>query len=397
MTSTAPLLDELTSAAAAVRGQGWVSAGLGQPGAPVDLLGATGSPLSALAGAGLDWFTPFVAFLEEPLDQLRGDPGPVTSSARDFGGAGQEITALARSYRDATGAQTSGWSGGAAADYRDAGARHADGIAALGQASGTVASAIAGAGEVVGQAVEAVTQLIAEAAGKIIPIMSEAVAAAPATFGQSIAEAIPVCVQIAVEYGQKILAKLGALLASGQNLLKLVQGALAVVDVVKQVLAAISHQSTQGGTAPAGNGAGQQASGYQAATPPSWTGGFSVAPQSFDSSPLPYGSEPGHGSGVAATASAGNGPAGIAGRPGIGPGAEFAGVEGKDLAAGRPSTGSAARAGPAGTGMGGAPVGAGGAQGAGDKEHRRRYSVPARPDELFGADSPVIGPGAIGE
>ena len=65
--------------------------------------------------------------------------------------------------------------------------------------------------------------------------MTEAIAAAPATFGQSIAVAIPQCVQIAVDYGAQIAGKLAALLASGENLIKLIDGALGVLKIVKQV------------------------------------------------------------------------------------------------------------------------------------------------------------------
>nr|WP_052478693.1 hypothetical protein [Kibdelosporangium sp. MJ126-NF4]CEL20037.1 hypothetical protein [Kibdelosporangium sp. MJ126-NF4]CTQ97261.1 hypothetical protein [Kibdelosporangium sp. MJ126-NF4] len=243
--NTAELLAELTAAAAAVSGNSWLAAGLGRSSAAVGMLGSSSSPLSALSGSGLGWFTPYVSFLEEPLGQLRGNPGSVSSGAQDFQDAGQSVSSLASSYRESTGSQTGSWSGSSASAYRDAGSQHADGVAALGQASSTVASAISAAGEVVGQAIEAITQLVTEAVGKIIPIMSQAVASAPPTFGQSIVAAIPQCVQIAVDCGQKILAKMMALLTSGQNLLKLVKGALAVVDVVKKVLSQISKQSTQ--------------------------------------------------------------------------------------------------------------------------------------------------------
>jgi len=102
------------------------------------------SPLSALGGAGIGWFTPYVSFLKQPLTRLPGgNPGEAAAHVIDI-----------------------------------------------------------------------VTQLVIEAVGKIVPIMSQAMARAAATFGQSIVEAIPVCVQIAVEHGQKILAELAVLLSS---------------------------------------------------------------------------------------------------------------------------------------------------------------------------------------
>lgn len=425
--STAELLAELTVATNAVQGKGWLSADLGGAGASMSLLGSSSSPLSALGGAGLGWFTPYVSFLEQPLSQLRGNPGSVSSSSQDFHGAGQDISALARSYRESTGAQTSGWSGQAASDYRGAGARSADGIEALGQASTTVASAIAGAGEVVAQAVEAVTQLITEALGKIIPIMSKAVAEAPATFGQSIAVAIPECVAIAVEYGQKILAKLAALLASGQNLLKLVQGALAVVNLVKQALAQTGQQSTKGGGAAdqqQANGAGTQQAGDKQVEAPAVNGSGSDAPAfagsgggvPYDStSPsnlLPHNnfasaaSTPGYSAGVPTRAAAvgdhpmGGGAAGFGPGPvtgmsgGAGPGTR-SGVgrgPGLDLTK-EAATGRSGSPGRGGAGPLGAPMGAGRAGGEQDKEHQRRYSIIEQHDEeVVVAPAVISGP-----
>ena len=62
-------------------------------------------------------------------------------------------------------------------------------------------------------------------------------------------EAIPPCVGIAVEYALRIAAKLAALVASGDNLIKLVQGGMAVVDLIQTALSSISQQSNSVGGA----------------------------------------------------------------------------------------------------------------------------------------------------
>ncbi|UVS78767.1 hypothetical protein Actkin_02503 [Actinokineospora sp. UTMC 2448] len=238
-------LTELAAIANSVRGKGWLDGEISGDGS-LEALGSSASPLSGLDSAGLGWLTSFVSFLEEPLHHLRGNPDSLSSGAQGFEGAGTEITAAADTYRQSTTKDTEDWSGQAASGYREAGARFADGVGALGEGSGTVASAISGAAEVVAQVVGIVSGLVAEAVGRMAPIMSQAVAAAPVTFGQSIVAAIPQCVQIAVDYGQRIAGKLAALLSSGENLLKLIDGALAVMDLVKQVLSQISSQSTKG-------------------------------------------------------------------------------------------------------------------------------------------------------
>ncbi|ALG08636.1 WXG100 family type VII secretion target [Kibdelosporangium phytohabitans] len=458
---TAQLLAELTAAAAAVRGNSWLADGLGRSSTAVGLLGTSSSPLSALSGAGLGWFTPYVSFLAEPFNQLRGNPGSVSSGAQDFQDAGQRVSSLASSYRDSTGSQTGTWTGSSASAYRDAGSQHADGISALGQAGTTVAGAIAAAGEVVGQVIEVITQLATEAIGQIVPIMTQAVAAAPSTFGQSIVAAIPQCVQIAVDCGQKILGKLAALLASGQNLLKLVQGALAVVNVVKQVISQISQQSDQGtqqtkdtkdikaekaaDDTQKQNAAHGETGRTSAATSPGGAAGDSSS--SLGGSPSGYssGSSPRAGTqstdlnsmprpdsyadvatpGQTRTAGAptsltgtSSAPTGFGGSGGFGvvPGAAgpTGGTGGSSMTGNRralgvgPVTGApgqdmtAGRASTnSGAGMGGmfgAPAGMG-ATGEQDKEHQRKYALTEHDEDLFGEadESVVIAPNVIGE
>jgi len=256
---TTQLAVDLRATGDAVRGKGWVAPGLGMPSAPLGLLGSSLNPLSGLDAAGLGWFAPLVSFLGEPLTQLQGGDGAsVSSGAGDFAGAGRDLGGVADAYRESTSAQTSGWSGQAAGEYRDAGARHADGVAGLGAASSTTGDAIIGAGQLVAQAIAEVTELIAEAVGQIVPIMTQAMARAGETFGQSVVEAIPPCVGIAVEYAAKIAAKLAALLASGENLLKLVQGGMAQVELISQALTSISQQSINPSTA-VGQGTAQAA------------------------------------------------------------------------------------------------------------------------------------------
>lgn len=248
-TDTGQMVADLTSTNNAVQGNGWVSSGLGGAGGSLDLLGSTLDPLSGLASAGLGWFTSFVSFLNDGLDQLQGgSPDSVSSGSQDFNNAGQNITGLAGSYGDSVNAQTTGWTGSAATDYRAAATQHATGVSGLGTASSTVGSSIIGAGQVVAEAIADIAALIGQAVSQIVPIMTTAVSQASQTEGASVAAAIPPCVGIAVSTAAQIASKLADLLSSGQNLLKLVQGALGVVDLIQQALSGISQQGSQGGT-----------------------------------------------------------------------------------------------------------------------------------------------------
>jgi uncharacterized protein YukE len=430
--TTAQMVAELTATDDAVRANGWVAPGLGMPGASMGLLGSTLNPLSGLATAGLGWFLPFVSFLGEGLAQLQGgNAASVSSGAQDFGAAGQDIADVAGSYRESTSAQTSTWSGTAASEYRDAAAQHADGISGLGQASNTVGSAIIGAGQVVAQAIAEVTELIAEAVAQIVPIMTQAVARAGETFGQSVVEAIPPCVGIAVEYALRIAAKLAALAASGDNLLKLVQGAMAVVDLIQQALSGISRQSI-GAEVAAGPGTGTdpQQGGELAGTadavdamgagdpgatgppaPTSSAGGLgpsasggSVAPQgthswtppaTYSSGTLPDAPRSGQVTGSGLPTSAAPSGAVPIGAAGATPGARVGAGRDTDTDTVRQEgRQQATRASVGGGGpLGGVPLGAlGGGQAAGetDKEHKRKYQLADVHDEVVDAAPPVI-------
>jgi hypothetical protein len=212
------LLAEITSVTDAVRRKAWVAGDLAAAlPEPVD-------PMSGLDSAGLGWLAPFVAFLREPLDQLTGNPAPVTCGAREYDRAAQDVLAAAATYR------------------RDD--RFAAALTVLGASCGAIASALSGATEVVERAARVVAGIVADAITEIVPVMTEALARSPATFGTSVAVAIPRCVGIAAAAGERIAVTLAALLASGQDLLELVAGAVAVMRVVRQVLSSLSSNPT---------------------------------------------------------------------------------------------------------------------------------------------------------
>lgn len=240
----AALLNELRTTTSAIAGDEWLTSDLAAtPKAGIGELGSNGKPLQALDSAGVGFLTPMISFLEEPLNQLKGNPDGVQQGAGEFQDASKAAAALADEYSSKASSETSGWSGQSATDYAKTGKELVDGVLSVAETALTNASALIKAGQVVAQVVAEVTRLITEAIGKIVPIMTQAIAAAPATFGQSIAVAIPQCVQIAVDCGGQIAAKLGELLASGENLIKLVEGAQAVLKIVKQALSVIGDQA----------------------------------------------------------------------------------------------------------------------------------------------------------
>ncbi|MER7084084.1 hypothetical protein ABT308_38480, partial [Saccharopolyspora kobensis] len=98
-----------------------------------------------------------------------------------------------------------------------------------------------GAGEAAAKALQEVTTLITEATGRIIVILNQAMAAAAATFGASVAAAIPQAVQVAAEYGGRIVAVMQQLLSSAQNLMQHVGTATKAVGALTDSISTISE------------------------------------------------------------------------------------------------------------------------------------------------------------
>lgn len=251
-------------------------------------LDATDSPLSALSAAGFGFLRDMVSFLDEPLKQLAGDSGSVSSTAQGLRTTGDSLAALAATYRTSSATQTSRWSGDAADAYRTVGTQHADGIATLGQAASTVSGAVSAAGTTVAQTAQGIRQDITDAVREMLPIMTEAKARASATNGVSVAEAIPSCVRIAANYGRRIVARMRALLSNGQNLKELVDKTIRTVEAVRQALTGSGTQggpttgsgsTSSGSTGPQQSGAQQ---GTQAATPAGSTADTSNATSASD-------------------------------------------------------------------------------------------------------------------
>ncbi|TWF93398.1 hypothetical protein FHU35_15242 [Saccharopolyspora dendranthemae] len=239
----------------AVRGGGWDSGRYGSGDASG---GATGDPLSALVGSGFGFLADLVPFLGEPLQQLAGDPGAIASSVQGLQDVGSGVASISDSYGQAAGPETSGWSGAAATEYLKTAAELVGGLQGIGEASTGLGEALAGMGDALAKTANEVTILVNEAVGRIVLIMNQALAAAQATFGASIAAAIPQVVQVAAEYGARISGHMGNLLASAQGLLGHVDEIMKVLSAVGGVVSKIADQAEQvtaGSTAPGGPGA----------------------------------------------------------------------------------------------------------------------------------------------
>ncbi len=268
MTDSGQLLADLKTTTKAVENHDWVSAGLGGATTALDLLGASQDPLAALTSAGFGMITELVRFLEEPLKQLQGNPDSVSSHSQGMEGGGQQVSSVADDYRQSAGPETSEWSGSSASRYRDNSSQHADCVEAVGQAGIAMAKAATGAGKVVAKAQQEVGGLISEAVGQIIQLMTQAFAAAQATFGASIAAAIPQAVAIATQCGGQIAQKLGVLLSDSDNLLQLITSVTQGLEAATQLMTKLSEasKSSSGEDSSSSDSSSQASSRYPASS-----------------------------------------------------------------------------------------------------------------------------------
>ncbi|MGW4399496.1 hypothetical protein ACWEHA_29765 [Amycolatopsis nivea] len=268
MTDSGQLLADLKTTTKAVENHDWVSAGLGGATTALDLLGASQDPLAALTSAGFGMITELVRFLEEPLKQLQGNPDSVSSHSQGMEGGGQQVSSVADDYRQSAGPETSEWSGSSASSYRDNSSQHADCVEAVGQAGIAMAKAATGAGKVVAKAQQEVGGLISDAVGQIIQLMTQAFAAAQATFGASIAAAIPQAVAIATQYGGQIAQKLGVLLSDSDNLLQLITSVTQGLEAATQLMTKLSEasKSSSGEDSSSSDSSSQASSRYPASS-----------------------------------------------------------------------------------------------------------------------------------
>lgn len=312
------LLDELKATTDSIRSR---QSATGDPGGQgIEALGSTTSPLQALSDAGFGFITDSVSFLETPLQQLQGNPGAITSSTEGFRAAGEQVSSISESYQQSTAPETSEWSGDAALKYVKTGSELVSGMAGLGQASITTAEAMDNAGKEVAKTHGEVTTLINKAVGEITTILTQAFASASATFGASIASAIPQAVGVAANYAGQIGEKLKNLLFSMKDLLGQVQTMADSVGKFTELLSTIKDQYEQGDESP-GSKEGESP-GNKEETPSGDQAGATSGHQSGDRTGYGPGGRPGGMPGDRPTDGPGSAPGDSAGdRPGNGPGA----------------------------------------------------------------------------
>lgn len=242
--SAQTLFNDIRTTANAIDNGDWLGAGMGAAKVALDIIGADGDPLGAIASSAVSWVLGAVSFLREPFDVLRGDPGAISSSSSSWGTACGSLNQTADTYRRASTEQTRSWTGAAADGYRSASNNQADGLSALSEASRGLSSAMQQGGQLLAQVRKVVMDLISEAVQKIIQICIEALSKSWMSFGASIAQGIAQSVQKAVQTGQKLIQEIQKLVQGLQKIIQVVQQVMRVAQSVRELLETIGGKAS---------------------------------------------------------------------------------------------------------------------------------------------------------
>ncbi|MBB5910890.1 hypothetical protein [Actinoalloteichus hymeniacidonis] len=194
----------------------WDTVGLSAAGVGLDALGLVADPLGTLFSWGFGWMIENVPFLREPFDALMGNPDAIAGSAATWTNIGTEVKSVATDYR-ASIAETSDWTGLAGDSYRALAGVHADGIEQVGEAASGMASAVQGAGVLVGAVRGIVRDLIAQACGDIAAAFVKWGIASLLTAGIAVGGMVADGIRLALKWADKIrewVDKLGTALTN---------------------------------------------------------------------------------------------------------------------------------------------------------------------------------------
>ncbi|MEV6302199.1 hypothetical protein AB0M02_22475 [Actinoplanes sp. NPDC051861] len=161
------LVEDAELIAAGIRDGSWVDGTLGGVGASLDTLALAMDPLGTLAAWGVAWLIEHVRPLQEGLNWLAGNADEVAAQATTWAQVAAAVDLARQDFADHLQLELGAWSGATANAYR----AHADSqltvLQGISTATGGIASAVEGAGLVVGLVRSLVRDLIAQFVGTL--------------------------------------------------------------------------------------------------------------------------------------------------------------------------------------------------------------------------------------
>jgi hypothetical protein len=169
----------------------------------LDVLGMVLDPLGTVFAAGVGWLIEHIGFLREPLDLLMGDPDAVKANAALLQLEAKKFEDYAKQHGDALAAVKS-WQGEAADRFRKSMNDLTEEIRSYGEVVSGASDTTVNMGVGVAAVRAVVRDIIATLIGGLVAGALVAVAAAPFTFGASIAGFVATMIGLAAATAAKI-------------------------------------------------------------------------------------------------------------------------------------------------------------------------------------------------
>lgn len=202
-------------ASALTIGVSGVASGLGT-------LGVVMAPLTALTSAGLGWLIEHFWFLEQPLEELTGDPAAIEAQAQTWRNVAQQVRGSAQEYTGKAATLPATWSGEGANSYQGAASAFDHAMQASADGAEGAASAIETAGVLVGVERGLIRDLISEFIAWVIVEAGIALATSWCSFGASIGVFVGFAVGQGLRLASTIANRLAALSTKLDELSQLV-------------------------------------------------------------------------------------------------------------------------------------------------------------------------------
>ncbi|MEV6302201.1 hypothetical protein AB0M02_22485 [Actinoplanes sp. NPDC051861] len=253
------LAEDAELIASGIRDGSWIDGTLGGFGATLDTLALAMDPLGTLAAWGVAWLIEHVRPLQEGLDWLAGNADEVTAQATTWSQVAAAVEAARQSFADRIQTELVGWSGATAEAYRAHAGTQLTVLQGLSTATGGIASAVEGAGLVVGLVRSLVRDLIAQFVGTLAVRLPQWLAMEGLSLGVATPLVASQVAGLVARWVNEIQRFLRALLASLRRLLPKVDSLKEALDRLRMLSDRLSRPHTPGSKPdpppPAGGGA----------------------------------------------------------------------------------------------------------------------------------------------
>lgn len=217
-----------------------------------ELVSFAEDPVGTLLSAGLSFLMQVVQLVVEPLQQLEADPGAVRDSAQQYHDQASGLRQLAQDHAQDAGSLGEDWQGDTADRYRQVASQTSGQLASFGRVLEGAGNVTTSAGGLVSGLRSLVIKAVSELIERLIPGGVSALAAAPETFGASLAIFLADALGVAAKLATDIISKIRSL-----------KDALSEVDNAFDQLGSLAEQLAGGMFGPEGGSSG---SGGSAAT-----------------------------------------------------------------------------------------------------------------------------------